>query len=172
MTRLIFSSLWWNEIKLKRGAKKKNESNQTAIWNYGQTESLWGQKPFRHILICCQAICYGIMSENSTKDIIFNQSLVSEEKCNIIISHPTTLPRGLMSAVFAIELWQPCFVCLCLLSGFETAVTLGLTGEWFREFKSCYGSEQHRVIQCKVPVCYYVCREAGRLLSCANTKKS
>lgn len=49
----------------------------------------------------------GIMYENSAKDIIFNQSLVSEEKSNIIISHPASLPYRLMIVIVVIELRRP-----------------------------------------------------------------
>lgn len=46
-----------------------------------------GTKTYRHIFICDQAVSYGMTSENGTKDITFNQSLVSNVGCNDIISH-------------------------------------------------------------------------------------
>lgn len=70
MTRLIFSSLWWNEIKLKERQKLRAIKLPSGIL-VRQTITV-STKTYRHILICSQAICCGIMPENSTKDILIN----------------------------------------------------------------------------------------------------
>ena len=72
-------------------------------------------KTYRHILICYQAICYGVMSKTGTKDISFNQSPVSDERCNVIISHPATDDCSLGYLIVA--------ALLCLLLFIETAMT-------------------------------------------------
>lgn len=157
-------------------------------------------KTYRHILICCQAICYGIMSVKTAQATFFNQSFVSDEKCHIITSHPATPSCRLMTAVLAGD--SPILLAFVQSVALKCPITyiLNFSGEWEKWTKEsnysvkcqeCLnkytwvqpfywdaltycGVKEHHIIKLRLPVCYSLCpyfRKVTKGSSCEKVKR-